>query len=151
MEARLLFFPPRCLRDLKHSSSFSLRTNLTINLSFLLLASGNRWVIEMSCLSTVAPMSWPSSCVRFAGESKSNFGIPEISRQSLLEYCWMESMAASASYTEPLRWLILLSWASHQLLKSFICFLVYCLDFKTESYLSLINCCDDSSPDALID
>ena len=59
-------------------------------------------------------------------------------------HCWMESMAASASYTDPLRWLILLSWALHQLLRSFICFLVNCIDFKTESYLSLINCCDDS-------
>ena len=60
--------------------------NLTINLFFLLLVSGNRWAIEISCLSSVTPMSWPSSCVRFAGESKGNIGIPEISRQSLLEY-----------------------------------------------------------------
>ena len=38
----------------------------------------------------------------------------------------------------------MLSWASHQLFRSFICFLVDSIDFKTESYLSLINCCDDS-------
>ena len=37
-----------------------------------------------------------------------------------------------------------MSWASHQLLRSFICFLVDCIDFKTEACLSLINCCDDS-------
>lgn len=140
----LAFFPPRCLRDLQNQSRFSLRTNLTINLSLSVpLVSGNRWAIAMSCLSIVTPMSWPIFCVRFAGETKGNIGIPEISRQSLLEHCWMESMAASASQTEPLRWLILLSWASHQLLRSFICFLVDCIDFKTESYLSLINCCDD--------
>ena len=30
------------------------------------------------------------------------------------------------------------------LLRSFIFFLVDCIDFKTESYLSLISCCDDS-------
>ena len=68
--------------------------NLTINLFFLLLVSGNRWAIEISCLSSVTPIRWSSSCVRFAGESKGNIGIPEIERQSLLEYCWMESMAA---------------------------------------------------------
>ena len=32
---------------------FSLQTNLTINLSFLPLVSGNRWAIEMSCLDGV--------------------------------------------------------------------------------------------------
>ena len=32
----------------------------------------------------------------------------------------------------------------HLLLRSFIFFLVDCIDFKTESYLLLINCCDDS-------
>ena len=94
------FFPPRCLRDFQNLSCFSLWTNLTINLSFLPLVSDNQWVIEMSCLSIVTPMSWPISCVRFAGESKGNIGIPEISRQSLPEYCWIESMAASALQIE---------------------------------------------------
>ena len=78
------FFPSEVLAWLVNSSRFSLRTNLTINPSFLLLVPGNRWAIEMSCLSTVTPMSWPSSCVRFDGESKGNIGISEISRHFLL-------------------------------------------------------------------
>ena len=74
-ESTFAFFPPRCLRDFQNLSCFSLWTNLTINLSFLPLVSDNQWVIEMSCLSIVTPMSWPVSCVRFAGESKGNIGI----------------------------------------------------------------------------
>ena len=88
----------------------------------------NRWAIEVSCLSAVTPISWPSSCVGFARVSKGNIGFPEISRQSLLEYCVMECMAALASWTELSRWLILLSWVLHQLLTLFICFLVDCID-----------------------
>ena len=78
-----------CL-DLKKESTFDtlrlrgihlvfLQRNLTINVSFLLLVSGNRWEIEISCLSTeLRTRVWSSISTRkvtYANSSRQTISV----------------------------------------------------------------------------